>query len=112
MLNERRSGSLRDAGCRTHSTITIQHSTFLMSLPRPSKIVCVGRNYLEHARELGNDVPESPLIFLKPPSALLAEGEPIRLPPQSAQVEHEAEIAVVIGERAFRVRAENAMGIV
>jgi 2-keto-4-pentenoate hydratase/2-oxohepta-3-ene-1,7-dioic acid hydratase in catechol pathway len=83
-----------------------------MSLPRPSKIVCVGRNYLEHARELGNEVPESPLIFLKPPSALIEDGQPIRLPGASKQVEHEGEIAVVVGERAFRVSADRAMGIV
>ena len=74
-----------------------------MDLPRPSKIVCVGRNYLEHARELGNEVPERPLIFLKPPSSLVAAGEAIVLPPESAQVEHEGEIAVVIGRRARRV---------
>ncbi|HEX8695985.1 MAG TPA: fumarylacetoacetate hydrolase family protein [Longimicrobium sp.] len=79
-----------------------------MDLPRPSKIVCVGRNYVEHARELGNEVPERPLLFLKPPSALLAGGEPIVLPPESSRVEHEGEIAVVIGRRARRVSAEEA----
>lgn len=79
-----------------------------MELPRPSKIVCVGRNYLEHARELGNDVPERPLIFLKPPSSLVAEGEPIVLPPESERVEHEGEIAVVIGRRARHVPAAEA----
>jgi len=83
-----------------------------MSLPRPSKIVCVGRNYLEHAREMGNDVPESPLIFLKPPSSVIGDGEPIRLPEQSRQVEHEGEIAVVIGERGYRLSADRALGIV
>jgi 2-keto-4-pentenoate hydratase/2-oxohepta-3-ene-1,7-dioic acid hydratase in catechol pathway len=66
---------------------------------RPGKIVCVGRNYLEHARELGNDVPERPLIFLKPPSALLAPGAAIELPPDSARVEFEGEIGVVVGTR-------------
>ena len=76
--------------------------------PSPSKIVCVGRNYLEHARELGNDVPERPLIFLKPSSALIADGEAIVLPPESAQVEHEGEIALVIGRRARRVSAADA----
>jgi 2-keto-4-pentenoate hydratase/2-oxohepta-3-ene-1,7-dioic acid hydratase in catechol pathway len=74
----------------------------------PSKIVCVGRNYLEHARELGNQVPERPLIFLKPPSAIVADGEPIVLPPQSQQVEHEGEIAVVIGRTARKVKAAEA----
>ena len=83
-----------------------------MDLPRPSKIVCVGRNYLEHARELGNDVPERPLIFLKPPSSLLAEGEPIVLPFESERVEHEGEIAVVIGRRARHVPAPEAWDFV
>jgi 2-keto-4-pentenoate hydratase/2-oxohepta-3-ene-1,7-dioic acid hydratase in catechol pathway len=79
-----------------------------VDLPRPSKIVCVGRNYLEHARELGNEVPERPLIFLKPPSSLLADGEPIVLPPESERVEHEGEIAVVIGRSARHVSAADA----
>jgi 2-keto-4-pentenoate hydratase/2-oxohepta-3-ene-1,7-dioic acid hydratase in catechol pathway len=83
-----------------------------MSLPRPSKIVCVGRNYVEHARELGNEVPERPLIFLKPPSSLLQEGETIRLPGASKQVEHEGEIAVVIGRRAWQVPAERALEVI
>jgi 2-keto-4-pentenoate hydratase/2-oxohepta-3-ene-1,7-dioic acid hydratase in catechol pathway len=74
-----------------------------VDLPRPSKIVCVGRNYLEHARELGNELPERPLLFLKPPSSLLGGGEAIVLPPESSQVEHEGEIAVVIGRRARHV---------
>ncbi|HEX2076212.1 MAG TPA: fumarylacetoacetate hydrolase family protein [Longimicrobium sp.] len=79
-----------------------------MNLPRPSKIVCVGRNYLEHARELGNEMPERPLIFLKPPSSVIAHGDAIVLPPESERVEHEGEIAVVIGTRARRVRAAEA----
>ena len=70
-----------------------------MPANRPSKIVCVGRNYLEHARELGNEVPAEPLIFLKPPSSLIDGGESILLPPQSAQVEFEGEIGVVVGQR-------------
>jgi 2-keto-4-pentenoate hydratase/2-oxohepta-3-ene-1,7-dioic acid hydratase in catechol pathway len=65
----------------------------------PSKIVCVGRNYADHAKELGNEVPKEPLLFLKASSALIDSGEPIVLPPQSAQVEFEAEIGVVIGSR-------------
>jgi 2-keto-4-pentenoate hydratase/2-oxohepta-3-ene-1,7-dioic acid hydratase in catechol pathway len=78
------------------------------TLPRPSKIVCVGRNYVEHARELGNEVPAAPLIFFKPPSSLIASGEPIVLPPESSRVEHEGEIAVVIGRRARRVAEADA----
>ena len=70
-----------------------------MTVPRPSKIVCVGRNYAEHARELGNAVPERPLLFFKPPSAIIGPGEAIVLPAASSQVEHEAEIGVVIGRR-------------
>ena len=68
-------------------------------MPRPGKIVCVGRNYVEHARELGNAVPERPLLFLKPASAVVADGEPIVLPPESAQVEYEGEIGIVVGAR-------------
>ena len=63
----------------------------------PSKIVCVGRNYADHAAELGNDVPKEPLLFLKAPSSIITEGEPILIPEQSNQVEHEGELAVVIG---------------
>ena len=66
---------------------------------KPTKIVCVGRNYAAHAKELGNEVPERPLLFLKPPSALIGPNEPIVLPSASAQVEHEGEIAVVVGKR-------------
>jgi 2-keto-4-pentenoate hydratase/2-oxohepta-3-ene-1,7-dioic acid hydratase in catechol pathway len=75
---------------------------------QPSKIVCVGRNYIEHAKELGNEVPKVPLIFLKPPSSIIASGEAIMLPPQSKQVEHEGELVVVIGKRARNVTAEEA----
>jgi 2-keto-4-pentenoate hydratase/2-oxohepta-3-ene-1,7-dioic acid hydratase in catechol pathway len=63
----------------------------------PSKIVCVGRNYADHAAELGNEVPKEPLLFLKPPSAVIGDGDDIILPPFSDQVEHEGELAVVIG---------------
>jgi len=73
---------------------------------QPSKIVCIGRNYADHAKELGNEVPKEPLIFLKPPSALLPPGGTIVLPPVSKQVEFEGEIGVVIGKRARQV-AEN-----
>ncbi len=68
-----------------------------MRIPTPGKIVCVGRNYVEHAKELGNAVPERPLLFLKPPSALIGDGETIVLPAASRQVEHEGEIGVVVG---------------
>lgn len=64
----------------------------------PSKIVCVGRNYAEHAKELGNEVPAEPLLFLKAPSALIRDREDIITPKQSVQVEHEGELAVVISK--------------
>jgi 2-keto-4-pentenoate hydratase/2-oxohepta-3-ene-1,7-dioic acid hydratase in catechol pathway len=80
----------------------------LLAPSEPSKIVCVGRNYVEHAKELGNEVPKVPLIFLKPPSSIISNGETIFLPPQSAQVEHEGELVVVIGRRGRYITAENA----
>jgi 2-keto-4-pentenoate hydratase/2-oxohepta-3-ene-1,7-dioic acid hydratase in catechol pathway len=66
----------------------------------PSKIVCVGRNYRDHVKELGNEVPSEPLIFLKPPSSLLAPGGTILMPAASARVDFEGELALVIGRRA------------
>jgi 2-keto-4-pentenoate hydratase/2-oxohepta-3-ene-1,7-dioic acid hydratase in catechol pathway len=75
----------------------------------PSKIVCVGRNYAAHAKELGNDVPSEPLIFLKPPSALLAPGRPIVLPGMSERVEHEGEIGVVIARPTRNVSEGEAL---
>ncbi len=64
----------------------------------PSKIVCVGRNYAEHAKEMGNEVPKEPMLFLKAPSALIREGESIVIPKQSQQVEHEGELAIIISK--------------
>jgi len=65
----------------------------------PTKIVCVGRNYLEHAREMGNDLPDKPLLFFKPPSAVIGTGDDIVYPPQSSRVDYEGELAVVIARR-------------
>ena len=75
----------------------------------PSTIICVGRNYAAHARELGNDVPDKPLIFLKPVTSVIASGEAIILPPDSSRVEHEGEIAVVIGRRARHMSEAEAL---
>lgn len=75
--------------------------------------MCVGRNYAEHAREFGNPVPERPLLFLKPPSAVIGDGEAIVIPPESRRVEHEAEIGVVLGRslrRADEATARAAIG--
>src|SRR5580692_5508010 len=70
----------------------------------PGKIVCVGRNYAAHAAELGNEVPKEPLIFLKPPSAIIGPGEPIVLTPQSQRVEHEGELALIVGKRCSQLK--------
>lgn len=75
----------------------------LLAPVAPSKIVCVGRNYLEHAVELGNKMPEEPLLFLKPSSSIIADGDGIELPKASQQVEHEGELGVVIGRTARKV---------
>jgi 2-keto-4-pentenoate hydratase/2-oxohepta-3-ene-1,7-dioic acid hydratase in catechol pathway len=75
---------------------------------RPGKIVCVGRNYREHAKELGNEVPKEPLIFLKPPSSVVHDGEAIVLREESSKVEHEGEIGVIVGKRLTRASEDEA----
>jgi 2-keto-4-pentenoate hydratase/2-oxohepta-3-ene-1,7-dioic acid hydratase in catechol pathway len=80
----------------------------LMAPARPSKIVCVGRNYVEHAAEHGADVPREPLLFLKPPSSVIGPGEAIVLPALSQQVEHECELALVIGSACRSATPERA----
>lgn len=92
------SGPPWQGGRATGATIGLSEIRLLEPVT-PSKIVCIGRNYAAHARELGNDVPTEPLLFLKPPSALLAPGDAIVLPSTSQRVEHEAEIGIVIGRR-------------
>jgi 2-keto-4-pentenoate hydratase/2-oxohepta-3-ene-1,7-dioic acid hydratase in catechol pathway len=83
----------------------IKHYEVQLHAPvAPSKIVCVGRNYREHAAELGNKVPDQPLLFLKAPSAIIANGECIQLPAESQQVEHEGELGVVIGRTARKLQ--------
>ncbi|HTZ58213.1 MAG TPA: fumarylacetoacetate hydrolase family protein [Acidobacteriaceae bacterium] len=75
----------------------------LLTPVAPSKIVCVGRNYREHAAELGNEVPAEPLLFFKPPSALLSPGQAIRIPELSKRVDFEGEIAIVIGAQCSKI---------
>src|ERR1700682_3964662 len=75
----------------------------------PTKIVCVGRNYAEHAKELGNEVPLEPLIFLKPPSSLIASGDAIVYPSLSQRVDFEGELGIVIGDRARNISREEAL---
>jgi len=78
----------------------------------PSKIVCIGRNYREHAREMGNDVPKEPLFFLKAPSSIIAAGENIVLPAGSSHVEFEGEIAVILGKRLRKASQDEARAAV
>ena len=73
----------------------------------PTKIICVGRNYRDHAKELGNEVPTSPLIFMKPPSSLLSPGALIRRPAVSERVDYEGELTIVIGKRARKLTLES-----
>ncbi|NWG00355.1 MAG: fumarylacetoacetate hydrolase family protein [Thermoanaerobaculaceae bacterium] len=75
----------------------------------PTKIVCIGLNYRAHAAEMGKEIPAEPLLFLKAPSALLPPGGTVLLPPSSQRVEHEGELALVIGRTTHRVRAERAL---
>jgi 2-keto-4-pentenoate hydratase/2-oxohepta-3-ene-1,7-dioic acid hydratase in catechol pathway len=81
----------------------------LLAPVRPSKIVCIGRNYRDHAAELGNEVPKEPLIFLKAPSSIIPPGGTIHIPAQSERVDFEGELAIVIGRRASRIGAEEDM---
>ncbi|HEX8422153.1 MAG TPA: fumarylacetoacetate hydrolase family protein [Pyrinomonadaceae bacterium] len=88
-------------------------SVRLLAPVEPSKIVCVGRNYRDHAAELGNPMPDEPLLFLKPPSSVVGHGDAIELPPVSARVEHEGELGVVIGRSARRLSdSENPLDYV
>jgi 2-keto-4-pentenoate hydratase/2-oxohepta-3-ene-1,7-dioic acid hydratase in catechol pathway len=81
--------------------------TDLLAPVTPSKIICVGRNYQEHAKELGNESPAEPLLFFKPPSSLLKPGGTILLPPASSRVDFEGELALVIGERVHKMKADS-----
>jgi 2-keto-4-pentenoate hydratase/2-oxohepta-3-ene-1,7-dioic acid hydratase in catechol pathway len=89
---------------RTHPLSSVK----LLPACAPSKIVCVGRNYVDHAKELGNEVPTEPLIFLKPPSALIASGDSIVYPTLTQSLHFEGELGVVIGTRARHVPAADA----
>jgi len=102
----------------TDANLFVQHGSELPPGARllppcsPSKIVCVGRNYPEHARELGNEPPKEPLIFLKPPSSLIASGDSIVYPALSERVDFEGELGVIIGKRARHVKTADAASYV
>lgn len=78
----------------------------------PSKIICVGRNYMAHAAEMGNTVPETPLIFFKPPSSLIRGGDNIVLPQQSQHVEYEGEVAVIVGSKLRNASEDEAVAAI
>ncbi len=99
-------------GSRTDDEALLIATATLLPPVTPSKIVCVGRNYAEHARELGNEAPAEPIIFLKPPSALLPPNGTIVRPPQSLRVDYEGELAVVIGAERRNVARERWRDVV
>jgi 2-keto-4-pentenoate hydratase/2-oxohepta-3-ene-1,7-dioic acid hydratase in catechol pathway len=98
-------GEMEDLPSKRIDRIPFAKATLLPPV-RPSKIVCVGRNYREHAAELGNEVPAEPLIFFKPPSSLLAPGGEIRRPRISQRVDYEGELGVVIAKRCHKLESD------
>lgn len=100
-----------NGGTETGETVSLADARLLAPVA-PSKIVCIGKNYAKHAAEMGSDVPKSPLLFLKAPTTLVGPDETIELPSQSERVEHEGELAVVIGRRARHVTREEALSFV
>lgn len=92
---------------RQEATLPIEEIRLLAPV-QPSKIICIGRNYAEHAKEHDAEVPKVPLLFMKPPSSIINPGDSIVLPPQSQQVEHEGELVVVMGKRCRNIVAEEA----
>ena len=103
----------RVAACaQMDPTVAEDQPRFLPVIPSPQKILCVGLNYADHARESGAEVPEEPVIFSKFASALTGHGQPIELPRTSAEVDYEAELVVVIGRRGKHVPEQQAMDYV
>jgi 2-keto-4-pentenoate hydratase/2-oxohepta-3-ene-1,7-dioic acid hydratase in catechol pathway len=102
---EEADGDMESLRTRRIEAIPLDEAVLLPPV-RPSKIVCMGRNYKEHAAELGNEVPKEPLIFFKPTSSLLAPGGIVRRPKLSQRVDFEGELAVVIGKTCYRPAAD------
>ncbi len=100
-------GSITDGFRRLDAEIDL-NDVQLLAPVQPSKIICIGRNYAAHAEEHGAEVPDLPLLFLKPPSTIIGPGQSIVLPPQSSKVEHEAELALVIGKRGRWITPDQA----
>lgn len=105
------SGALARAAARGWLTKRVD-AYWLAPVPRPGKLICIGLNYRDHAEESNMAIPERPVVFSKFSTAVIAPGEPVVLPAVSAQVDYEAELAVVIGRRAKNVRPENALSYV
>lgn len=97
-------------GQRTGASVEASDARLLAPV-EPSKIICVGRNYRAHAAELGNEAPPEPLLFFKPPSAVVGPGEAIALPAASQRVDHEAELGLVVGRRCHRVALDDALTV-
>jgi 2-keto-4-pentenoate hydratase/2-oxohepta-3-ene-1,7-dioic acid hydratase in catechol pathway len=102
---EKDGGDIEDLPSKRMDHVALAEASLLVPV-RPSKIVCVGRNYREHAAELGNEVPGEPLLFFKPPSSLLASGGEVRRPKLSQRVDFEGELAVVIGKKCYKLGAD------
>ena len=98
-------GELEDVPTRRMDHLPLLEAVLLAPVS-PSKIVCVGRNYREHAAELGNEVPSEPLIFFKPPSSLLAAGAQVRRPKVAERVDYEAELGVVIAKSCYQLHED------
>src|SRR3984957_4790677 len=99
------SGDLEDVPTRKTDPLALAEAPLLAPVS-PSKIICVGRNYREHAAELGNEVPAEPLIFFKPPSSLLAPSAPVRRPNVAERVDYEGELGVVIAKPCYQLAAD------
>jgi 2-keto-4-pentenoate hydratase/2-oxohepta-3-ene-1,7-dioic acid hydratase in catechol pathway len=107
-----RTGAWTDDGIEFAGQTYDESGVEILPPCEPSKIVCVGLNYADHAAEQDKDVPERPLLFLKPPNALSAHGDTVTLPAGKERVDHEAELAVVVGQQARDVAAADAMDYV
>ena len=102
---------------KTPNSPFIEKSNFISELTQvpvyeKAKIICVGKNYLLHAKEMGGDVPSEPLLFWKPHTSLLGQHGKIELPPQSKDVQHETELVVIIGKQGKNISADQAMNYV
>ncbi|WP_435156358.1 fumarylacetoacetate hydrolase family protein [Haladaptatus sp. DFWS20] len=110
-------GYIRD-GLWTDDGITFADDTYdsteidILPPTDPTKIVCVGLNYADHAEESGMEIPNRPLLFLKPPNSVAGHGDTITLPASKERVEYEAELGVVIGQQCRNVAAENAEAVI